>query len=83
MIKSIRVNSWLSVEWKTADQNNSSYGGWHGFILGRSIAGSILDPSLFNIFLINLFFIAKDIDIASYADDNTHTPYDNKLIAYV
>ena len=35
--------------------------------------GSILGPLLFNICLIDLFFIIEDIDIASYADDNT--PY--------
>ena len=35
--------------------------------------GSILGPSLFNIFLIDLFFMIEDTDIASYANDNT--PY--------
>ena len=35
--------------------------------------GSILGPLLFNIFLIDLFFIIEDSDIASYVDDNT--PY--------
>ena len=35
--------------------------------------GSNLGPLLFNIFLIDLFFITEDTDIASYADDNT--PY--------
>ena len=35
--------------------------------------GSILGPLLFNIFLCDLFLIMKNIDIASYADDNT--PY--------
>ena len=34
---------------------------------------SILGPLLFNTFLIDLFFIIKDLDIANYADDNT--PY--------
>ena len=34
---------------------------------------SILGPLLFNIFLAYLFFILNDVDIASYADDNT--PY--------
>ena len=32
--------------------------------------GSILGPLLFNIFLIDLFFIIGDTEIASYADDN-------------
>ena len=35
--------------------------------------GSILGPLLFNIFLIDLFFIIEDTDIASCTDDNT--PY--------
>ena len=35
--------------------------------------GSILGPLLFNIFLCDLFLIMENIDIASYADDNT--PY--------
>ena len=33
--------------------------------------GSIVGPLLLNIFLVNLFFEVKDIDIASYADDST------------
>ena len=35
--------------------------------------GSILGPLLLNTFLADLFFILNDVDIASYADDNT--PY--------
>ena len=37
------------------------------------LQGSILGPLLFNIFLCDLFLIMENIDIASYADDNT--PY--------
>ena len=33
--------------------------------------GSIPGHLLFNIFLINLFFIIEDYDITSYVDDNT------------
>ena len=33
--------------------------------------GSILGPFIFNIFLADLFFVVKDIDIACYADDST------------
>ena len=35
--------------------------------------GSILGPLLFNIFLCDMFLFCKDVDFASYADDNT--PY--------
>ena len=57
---------------KQRTQINSSYSSWHEIILGVS-QGSILWPLLFNIFLIDLFFIIKDFDIASYPDGNT--PY--------
>ena len=43
--------------------------------------GSILGPLLLNIFLIDLFFIIEDTDVASYADGMT--PYviaDNLII---
>ena len=33
--------------------------------------GSILGPLLFNIFLVDLFFIINDKDIANYVDGNT------------
>ena len=35
--------------------------------------GSILGPILFNIFLSYMFFMVNNVDIASYADENT--PY--------
>ena len=47
---------------KQQNKINSSYSSWHEIIF-RLPQGSILDPLLFNIFLIDLFFI---VDIAKY-----------------
>ena len=49
-----------------------SYSPWEGILFGVS-QGSILGPLLLNIFLCDPFFIMKETDFASYADDNT--PY--------
>ena len=46
---------------------NDSYSPWSDILFG---VGTILGPLLFNIFLSDLFLIVKDVNIASYADDN-------------
>ena len=48
---------------------NDSYSPWSDILFGVP-QGSILRPPLFNIFLSDLFLIVKNVDIASYADDN-------------
>ena len=51
---------------------NSSYRSWLEILFGVP-NGSILELSLFNIFLIDWFLMIEDTEIASYANDNT--PY--------
>ena len=41
--------------------------------------GSILGPLLFNIFLANLFFVVKNLDVASYADDSAPFIAENNI----
>ena len=56
------VNSYLT-NWKQRAKVNSSYSSWEEILFGFP-QGSILGLSLFNIFL-------RDIDFASYTEDNT------------
>ena len=65
------VHSYLSNR-KQRTKINSFYSSWLEIIF-EVPQGSILGPLLFNVFLIDLFFIIENTDIASYADDNT--PY--------
>ena len=65
------VHNYLSNR-KQRTKINSTYSSLLEIIFGVP-QGSILGPLLFNIFLIDLFFIIEDTDIASYVDDNT--PY--------
>ena len=49
---------------------NSAYSTWTDMFYGVP-QGSILAPLLFNIHLCDLFNALENIDIASYADDNS------------
>ena len=65
------VHDYLS-DRKQRTRINNLYSTWFEILSGVP-QGSILGPLIFNISLVDLFFILNKIDIANYADDNT--PY--------
>ena len=65
------VHDYLSHK-KQRTKGNKTYSSWWEIVFDVP-QSSIIGPILFNIFLADLFFILNEVDIASYADDNT--PY--------
>ena len=65
------INSYLTNRYQRV-RINSSYSTWSNIINGVP-QGSILGPTLFNIYLSDLFLFTENSDIANYADDNS--PY--------
>ena len=63
--------SYLSNRWQRT-KINSSFSTWSKLSLGVP-QGSILGHIIFNLFLNDLFFVIKETDLCSYADDST--PY--------
>ena len=63
------INDYLSNR-KQRTKIENTYSTWLDVIFGVP-QGSVLRRLLFNVFLTDLFFVVNDIDIGSYADDNT------------
>ena len=64
---------------------DNNYNFWSEILIGVP-QGSILGPILLDIFLVDVFFVVGDIDIASYADDSTPFIVENNIdtvIAYL
>ena len=57
---------------------NSSYRNFDNIFCGVPQV-SIVGPLLFNIYICDLFFGIGDLDIASYADDNTGYTFSSEL----
>ena len=57
---------------------NADYSSWEETMFGV-LQGSIVEPLSFNTFLCNPFLIIQNINIASYADDNTTCTTGNSI----
>ena len=75
------VHNYLSNR-KQRTKINSTHSSLLEILFGVS-QGSILGPLLFNIFLIDLFFIIEDTDIASYADGNTSYIISDNIVGVI
>ena len=63
------LKSYLS-HWKLKININKTFSNWTNILHGVP-QGSILGPLIFTVFLYDLFLFKPNIDLVSYADDNT------------
>ena len=68
--KSSKLRNIYLTERKQRVKINDQFSSWMDILFGIP-QGSVLGPLLFNIGLCDMFHFCKDVDFASYADDNT------------
>ena len=71
------IKSYLTNRWKRTKLNRG-FSKWTEILLGVQ-QGCVLGPLLFNIYIIDLFFLTENTNVCNYADDTTFYACDSDL----